>query len=154
MGGGAPKAQDAHPMKAKRDVRVEHLRRVPLFEGCSDADLARIARASDEIAVPTGYVLVHEGDWGEEAFVIADGEAEVAVDGRQLAVLGPGSVVGEMAVLDGGPRTATVAAVTPLRLFAFDSSVFTTLLDNVPLVARRVLSGMSHRLRAAQGAPV
>ena len=133
--------------KAKRDVKVDHLRKLPLFDGLSDQQLARVAGLADEVAVPPGYVLVHEGAFGHEVFVLAEGEAEVAAEGRQLAVLGPSAVVGEMAVLDKGRRAASVAAVTSLRLFVFESRAFVTLLEDFPIVARRVMTGMSHRLR-------
>jgi CRP/FNR family transcriptional regulator, cyclic AMP receptor protein len=138
-------------MKARRDVKVDSLRMLSLFEGCSDHELVSVARLCDEIAVPAGYVLVHEGDWGDEAFIVIDGEAEVAVEGRQLAVAGPSSFIGEMAVIDHGRRTASVAAITPMRLFVLESRAFTGLLDELPLLARRLMSEMSKRLRVAQG---
>src|SRR5437016_8422969 len=68
-------------MKARRDVTREQLRTVRLFDGCSDEELERIAQLADEIAVPAGYVLVYEGDWGHEVFVVAEGEAEVTAGG-------------------------------------------------------------------------
>jgi CRP-like cAMP-binding protein len=138
-------------MKAKRDVKVDHLRGIPLLAGCDDRALRRIASLADEIAVPSGYVLVHEGDWGREVFIIEDGVAEVAVDGRQQAVLGPGSFVGKMAVLDQGRRSASVAAVTPLRLLVLESRAFLAVLEDNPSISRRLMAGLSHRLRAAQG---
>lgn len=139
--------------KAKRDVKVEHLRKVRLFDGLSDRDLVRVTGLADEVAVPAGYVLVHEGAFGHEVFVLVEGEADVTADGRALAALGSGAVVGEMAVMDRGRRAATVVARTPLRMFVFESTSFVTLLEDFPIVARRVMSGMSHRLRAAQGTP-
>jgi CRP-like cAMP-binding protein len=139
-------------MKAKRDVRVEHLRRLPLFEGCGDHDLSRIARQADEIAVPPGYVLAHEGDWIDEVFIILDGAADVVVGGRPAACLGPDDVVGEVPSLDGSAR-ATVVAATAMRLVVLESSSFSELLDRFPSIARRMVDGMSHRLWAAQATP-
>jgi CRP-like cAMP-binding protein len=140
-------------MKAKRVVRVDQLRRLPLFEGCDDHELARVARRADEIAVPPGYVLVHEGDWTDEVFIILDGEADVIVGGRSVARLGSDEVVGEMAAMDGQARAATVAAATSLRLLVLDSDSFRELLDQFPLIARRVVNGLSYRLRATQARP-
>jgi CRP-like cAMP-binding protein len=140
-------------MKAKRDVCVEQLRRLPLFVGCADKDLSRIARQADEIAVPPGYVLVHEGDWGDEVFIILDGEADVAAGGETLAVLGPEAVVGERAVIEHSRRSATVTAATPMRLFVLEGASFAELLDEFPLVAERLISDTSHRYRAAQVSP-
>src|SRR4029079_9948309 len=83
------------PMKARRDVRIALLCEVQLFDGCTDAQLERIARIADEIAVPAGYVLVYEGDWGHEVFVVAGGEARGTGRGRAPAVLGGGAGSGE-----------------------------------------------------------
>jgi len=135
-------------MKARRDVKVEHVREVLLFDGCSDEELRRIARMADEIAVPAGYVLVYEGDWGHDVFVVAEGEARVTVNGRTLAVLGVGSVIGELAVLSPAPRSATVTAATPMRFFVFYADAFEALLTEHPVIARRLMGGVAHK---AQG---
>jgi len=138
-------------MKARRDVKVEHLREVLLFGGCSDEELRRIAQMADEIAVPTGYVLVYEGDWGNEVFVVAEGEARVTAGGRTLAVLGPSAVIGELAVLNPAPRTATVAASTGMRFFVFDRGNFEALLEEFPLIARRTMGGLAARFQNQSG---
>ncbi len=134
-------------MKARRDVKVDHLREVLLFEGCSDDDLSQIAHVADEIAVPAGYVLVYEGDWGNEVFVVADGAAKVTAGGRTLADLAVGSVVGELAVLNPAPRTATVVASTSMRLFVFDRDAFEALLEQFPLIARRTMAEVAGRFQ-------
>jgi CRP/FNR family transcriptional regulator, cyclic AMP receptor protein len=144
----------AHGMKQKRDVKVERLRGVGLFAGCSDQQLGKIAQLADEIAVPKDYVLVYEGDYGDEVFVIAEGEAEVTNGSRKAAALGPGSVVGELAVLDSGPRSATVTASSAMRFFVFERRAFAALLEDFPIIARRMMSGMAQRLRETQGQPV
>jgi CRP-like cAMP-binding protein len=144
----------ANGMKQKRDVKVERLRGVPLFAGCNDQELGRIAQLADEVAVPKGYVLVYEGDFGDEVFVIAEGEAEVTNAGQRAAGLGPGSVVGELAVLDPGPRSATVTASSAMQFFVFERRAFAALLEDFPIIARRMMAGMAHRLRATQGQPV
>jgi CRP-like cAMP-binding protein len=134
-------------MKARRDVKVEHLREVRLFEGCSDDELERIARMADEIAVPAGYVLVYEGDWGHEVFVVAEGEAEVTAGGRMLALLDVGAVIGELAVLNPAPRTATVVAASPMRFFVFEDNAFESLLTEFPAIARRTMTDVAARFQ-------
>ena len=134
-------------MKARRDVKVEHLREVPLFDGCTDEQLERIARSADEVAVPAGYVLVYEGDWGHEVFVVAEGEAEVTAGGRMLALLDAGSVIGELAVLNPAPRTATVVAASSMRFFVFDDKAFEALLSEFPAIARRTMTDVAARFQ-------
>ncbi|MEY2423226.1 MAG: hypothetical protein QOI95_3293 [Acidimicrobiaceae bacterium] len=134
-------------MKARRDVKVEHLREVHLFDGCSDEELERIARMADEVAVPAGYVLVYEGDWGHEVFVVAEGEAEVTAGGRMLALLDTGSVIGELAVLNPAPRTATVVAASPMRFFVFDDVAFESILTDFPAIARRTMTDVAARFQ-------
>jgi len=132
-------------MKARRDVNPTHLREVRLFDGCTDEQLANIAQLADEIAVPAGYVLVYEGDWGHEVFVVAEGEAEVTAGGRMLALLDQGSVVGELAVLNPAPRTATVVAASPMRLLVFNDDAFEELLEEFPGIARRTMTDIAAR---------
>jgi CRP-like cAMP-binding protein len=134
-------------MKARRDVKVEHLREVQLFDGCSDEELERIARMADEVAVPAGYVLVYEGDWGHEVFVIAEGEAEVTAGGRMLALLDAGAVIGELAVLNPAPRTATVVAASPMRFLVFEDNAFESLLTEFPAIARRTMTDVAARFQ-------
>jgi CRP-like cAMP-binding protein len=138
---------DAEAMKARRDVKVEHLRDVRLFDGCSDEELEQIARMADEIAVPSGYVLVYEGDWGNEVFVVAEGEAEVTAGGRMLALLDAGAVIGELAVLNPAPRTATVVAASPMRLFVFEDHAFESVLAEHPAIARRTMTDVAARFQ-------
>src|SRR5690606_34210047 len=91
-----------------RGSSVDHLAQVSLFSSMSKRELQKIARVSDEVSVPEGKVLVEEGTRGREAFVILDGKAVVRRNNRRVATLGPGDHFGELALLDGGPRTASV----------------------------------------------
>ena len=134
-------------MKARRDVKIEHLQTVSLFSGCSDEELERIAGMADEIAVPAGYVLVYEGDWGHEVFVVAEGEAEVTAVGRMLALLDAGAVIGELAVLNPAPRTATVVAASPMRFFVFEDHAFESVLSEFPAIARRTMTDVAARFQ-------
>src|SRR6478672_10252365 len=93
---------------ASRSKHLDHLSSVPLFSSCSQKELEKIARASNEITVEAGRILVDQGDAGREAFVVIDGEATVKRNQRKIATLGPGDAIGELSLLDHGPRTATV----------------------------------------------
>jgi CRP/FNR family transcriptional regulator, cyclic AMP receptor protein len=133
-----------------RDAKLELLASVPLFRACSKRELRRIASLVDEVEVPRGKVLTRQGRPGWEFFVIADGEAKATMRGRGTAPLKPGSFFGEMSLLDGGPRSATVTAETDMRLLVLSSRSFSALIDEVPSVGRRVLQVMAERLREAE----
>src|SRR4051794_21781455 len=96
-----------------RDTKVEALRRSPLFEGLAKKDLAELARHTEDVDVPAGQVLCKEGQSGSEFFVILEGEAQITKNGAPIRTLGPGEFFGEIALLESGPRTATVTATTP-----------------------------------------
>ena len=133
--------------------KVDVLSQVSLFEACSPRELQKIAGLVDEIQMPAGRVLASEGRPGRECFVIAEGEAVVTLDGEELARLGPGEFFGEMALIDQGPRSATVTAETPMRLFVLDPRSFSTLLAEHRTVARKILQGVVERLRTMEDAP-
>ena len=128
---------------------AEHLGSVPIFEGCSKKDLQTIARQVREITHDAGYVIATEGDPGAGLFVIAEGEADVTIGGKEVNHLKAGDFFGEMALLDGGPRTATVTATTPITLYALTEWVFRGLLAEHPSIAMRTLETMASRLRGA-----
>jgi CRP/FNR family cyclic AMP-dependent transcriptional regulator len=137
--------------RKSKDAKVELLRGVPLFSACSKRELSRIASLADEIEVPKGRVLTHEGDPGWECFVVVDGRATVTVGDRgRVARLGPGDCVGEMSLIDQEPRSATVEAQTDMQLLVLDSRSFSSLLEEVPSVARKLLAAMADRVRAAE----
>src|SRR5438874_13757289 len=94
----------------RKDMYLEHLGKVPLFSACSKKELQTIARASDDVEVPAGKVLVPEGKPGHEFSLILDGNASVKRGKKKIAKLGPGQYCGELALLDRGPRTASVVA--------------------------------------------
>ncbi len=98
-----------------KKAKVELLRRVPLFAECSKRELAYIAQVSDEMSFPAGHTLIEEGKLGREFFVIADGTVEVRRGGRKLPQRGDSHAYGEMAILSGKPRNATVTTTSPVR---------------------------------------
>ena len=132
-----------------RDAYLDHLAEVPLFSAASKQDLAKIARASDEVDVKAGRILVEEGRTGHEVFLILDGTATVKRKNRKVATLGPGQYFGELALLDKGPRTATVQADTDMKVLVLGQREFLGVLDEVPGLAYKILRMMAHRLREA-----
>lgn len=140
--------------RQSKNAKVELLRGVALFSQCSNRELTRIASLADEIQVPKGKALTRQGEPGREFFVVIDGKARATVRGRKGTKLGPGSSFGEMALLDQGLRSATVTAETDMDLLVLDSRSFSTLIEEVPSVARKVLRAMAERLRAAERAAV
>jgi CRP-like cAMP-binding protein len=131
------------------DQFEERLGKVPLFRACSKQDLRRIARLADPDDVKEGETLVKEGNEGRELYVILSGEATVTRKKRKVATLGPGDYFGELAVLHPAPRTATVTAKTPMEVLVVTSRELSVLLEDVPLVARKLLTGMAGRLQEA-----
>jgi CRP-like cAMP-binding protein len=140
-------------MRSKKQRKNEALSNVILFSGCDSKEISQIASLTTEVDVPEGKVLAREGEPGREFYVILDGKAAVSIDGRDVATLGPGDFFGEMALLDQGPRVATVVASTPMDVAVLDPREFATLIEEHPAVARKVLKVMAQRLREAERAP-
>lgn len=130
-----------------RKTHLDHLSSVPLFAACSKKELQAVAKASDELELPEGRVLCEEGSSGREAFVIIDGEAEVRRNKKKVATLGPGECFGELALLDHGPRTASVTAGTDLKVLVLGAREFAALLDEVPTIAHKVMRSLAGRIR-------
>jgi CRP/FNR family transcriptional regulator, cyclic AMP receptor protein len=131
-----------------KDV-LEGLAAVPLFSGCSKRELQTIARAVKRVEHRAGTVIAREGEPGIGLFVIDEGEAEVTIGGRKKATLGPRDFFGEIALLDGGPRTATVTATTDIKLLGLTEWVFRGLMQEHPSIAIKTLEAMAGRLRNA-----
>lgn len=134
---------------ASRTEHLGHLAEVPLFSACTRKDLEKIARASDEVEVKAGRVLVEQGRPGHEFFLILEGEASVRRDNRKVASLTKGQYFGELSLLDRGPRTATVTADSDMRVLVLGQREFLGVLDDVPGLSYKILRIMAHRLREA-----
>ena len=132
---------------ASRRVYVDHLRHVPLFKGLSRKALERVAMAGQEVAVSAGTVLMEEGRAGRDAMVVLSGSIVVRRGDRKVATLGPGGVVGELALLDDGPRTATVVCASDARVLVLSAPEFRAVHDDVPALAKGLLSSMAERIR-------
>lgn len=126
---------------------LNHLAEVPLFAACGKNDLKLIARRAENVQVKEGKELVAEGKPGHEFFVIADGMATVKRKGKKVASLKKGDYFGELALLDRAPRNATIVAATDMELFILGQREFSGLLDEVPGLAHKLLTGMARRLR-------
>ena len=131
---------------------VNHLRKVSLFVDCTDEELRRIADLSRIVETPAGTVVTRIGTPGDSFFFLIDGRVsvETAVGGGEP--LHPGDFFGEMSLLDGEPRSATVTAVTDLRLLVVDRSHFWRLLNDTPDLLRRILVTLSRRVRRLEQA--
>ena len=130
------------------DPRVERLRSVPLFGGCNEKELAFIASRTDEVDLPAGKVLTEKGKSGGDFFIILQGQAEVDAD-RGKRTLGPGDFFGEIALIDNGPRTATVKATTAMRCLVLGNEQFRDVLHQNGEIAVKILRAVTERLRAA-----
>ncbi len=139
---------------AAKNAALDHLSSVPLFNSLSKKDLQRVAKASDEISVSPGKVLVDQGKTGHEFFLILDGNASVRRNNRKVTTLGPGQYFGELALLDRGPRSASVVADTPMNVLVLGQREFNGVLDSVPGMAHKILAKMAERLREADSRAV
>jgi CRP-like cAMP-binding protein len=131
-----------------QNVKVEALKRAPLFEGLSKKELAELARDTDDLKIEPGTVLCREGKIGREFFVLVDGDAEVTKGGKRIATRSGGDFVGEIALLTTTTRTATVTATTPLRCFILTQADFRRVLDENPGVQLKVMKALAERLAA------
>ena len=123
------------------------LENVSLFSACSKKELAAIAKASDQLSLPEGHVLMKQGETAREAFVIISGQATVTRNDRKVATLGPGDTVGELGLLDMGERTATVVADETMDVLVIGPREFRALLDEVPSLTKKLLTTLAATVR-------
>jgi CRP-like cAMP-binding protein len=138
-------------MRANRDkvakaARVELLGNMAMLAGCTNRELAHLAELAYDETVPAGTVLVREGDFEAAAFLVAAGEAEAERAGRVVAAFGPGDVFGELALLTGSARSATVTARTEMVLLVLEPAAFRQALDAHPALAVKVLAAVGQHL--------
>jgi len=130
----------------RKDAKIELIRRVPLFENCSKQELREVAGVADEVDLPAGTTLTKEGSTGREFVVIVDGFADVRRKGRRVNTLGKGDFLGEIALVSGLPRTATVETTTPTRVLVLTDRAFRELLQRVPSMQFKILQALARRL--------
>ncbi len=144
---GARRSVEYDRAEMEDDVGV--LRKVALFSGFSDRDLRRLARTMRERVFPEGEII-SEGKGGVGFFVIESGQASVSVGGKEVAKLGPGDYFGELALIDNGPRSASVRAESELRCQAMAAWNFRPLVQSHAEMAWPLLEALVAKLRAAE----
>lgn len=129
------------------DPKLKMLGGVPLFAACKPRSLESIAQLADEVDIPAGKVLMREGDTGDAFYFLIDGTVEVQRQGTVVSTLGPGSFFGEVALIDHGPRTATVTSTTSARVLVLAHREFNSLLDQFPDIRTELMSALAKRVR-------
>ena len=135
------------------DTKIDALKQVPLFEGLSKKELARLAQGTEDLDLKAGTVLCKEGGLAREFFVLVEGSVEVTKDGEHVATLGGGDFVGEIALIKHSPRTATVTATSQLHCFVLTSGEFRRALDDNRAIERKVMEALAGRVTALGGEP-
>jgi CRP-like cAMP-binding protein len=130
----------------RRDAKIELLKKVPLFSGCSKSELRELAKSADELDIREGTVLTREGKAGREFFVVISGTARVTKNGKKIADVGAGDWLGEIALLTDSPRTATVTATSPIDLLVITDRRFRSVVETMPSIAMKVLASVGQRL--------
>ena len=129
-----------------RDSKIDLLRSVPLFAGCSKKELRQISQIADELDFKPGKTLIREGALGREFFVVIDGTAEVQRKGRKIDDAGPGDFFGEMALLTDQPRNASVVTTSEVDALIITARNFRSLMETNPLIALKVMRAVADRL--------
>ncbi len=132
--------------KRKSD-KIAHIKSIPLFSTLSQKELAEVARHCDELVVPARQVLAREGEPGAECFIVVRGKINIRRNNRSIATKGAGEIVGEMALLDNQPRSATLTTSEETDLLSLSRHDFRLLINDLPSVSRKLLETLSERLR-------
>jgi len=136
------------------DPKVDLIASIPIFSGMGRRELEQVAQLVDEVDVPPGRVLMRQGSAGSEMVVLVEGRVSVERNGRSIGERGPGSVFGELSLLSEGPRTATVTAIEPCRIFVAGHGAFHELMDDHPSVRLCILNGLAAKIRTLDEASV
>lgn len=129
------------------DAKLEQLSRVPLFAGLDHRALTELGTLADEISVADGRALTREGESGHEFFIVLEGRVAVEIGGSRIGTLGPGDFLGEIALIDGKPRSATTRAIGETRLLVVGHREFHQLMADFPTVQTAVLQALAERVR-------
>jgi CRP-like cAMP-binding protein len=132
------------------DPKLDLIASVPLFAGLDKREIQFLGRIMDDVDVADGKVLTREGARGGEFFIVLEGSILIERDGKELNRLGPGDFLGEIALIDQGPRTATATAVGPARLMVLTSAAFASMLGQNPGVESKILRVLARRVRDLQ----
>jgi CRP-like cAMP-binding protein len=137
-------------VSAKREL-ADLLEDVALFSKCTARQRRTIARHAQIAELPEGVDLVRQGEPGDALFVILEGKAKVERDGVEVSHAEPGAYFGELAILDGEPRSATVTGTTPVKVAVIGIRMFRTMLREFPDLSEQLLIALAGELRAARG---
>lgn len=129
-------------------VTVDLLRLVPLFNGMTDRSFEAMAALASEADYAAADDLVRQGEPGDAFIIIVSGQARVVRDGRTLRELGPGDFLGEISLIDGSPRTATVTALDPIHALVIGRLGFLDLIERLPVFRLEILNALTERIRA------
>ena len=130
----------------RKNAKIDLIRSVPLFAGCSKKELEEVAQLADEISFTEGETLIREGERGREFIVIIEGTVSVTRDGQELPIRGGTSFFGEIALISDAPRNATVTTTSPVRALVITDRAFRQLLDDSPGIQLKVLQSLAERL--------
>jgi len=128
-------------------VYVDHLRSVAMFKDFSRKDLEAIAVAGQHLSVKEGRTLVEQDASGYDAYVVLSGTVRLKRNGRKVADVGPGAIIGELSLLDHGPRTATATCATDCDILVLSRGSFLGTLDRVPALRNKLLASLAGRVR-------
>jgi CRP-like cAMP-binding protein len=145
-------AAGRHPVSQKKELS-ELLADVGLFSRCTSRQRRAMARHAQIAELPAGVDLIKEGEPGDALFVIIEGNAIITKNGVELNRAGPGAYFGELAILDGEPRSATVVAETDVKVAVIGIRMFRTLLREYSDLAEQLLIFLAGELRAARATP-
>ena len=123
------------------------LKKVPLFSGLDNRELEQIAASMRERRVSAGEVFLEQGAGGAGFFVVEEGEADVTVDGNAVGSVGPGDYIGEIALLTGSDRTATITAKSAMLCWGMTPWDFRPLVENNSAIAWKLLTAMADKLK-------
>ncbi len=138
---------------SRKDSKLDLLAGVPLFDRLGKRELRRVGELADVLDFKSGRVLMRQGDTGLEALVIVTGRATVERDGSVITDVGPGAVLGEMALLSSRPRNATVTVTTDGQMLVLGRREFQALMDEMPSVRSQVMECLADRLLRSEGGP-
>ena len=130
------------------DDKLDLIRKVPLFATCNRRDIEQIGALAELVDLPAGQVIVHQGATGHEFFVVAEGALRVERDGQVINRLGPGQFAGEIALIDGRPRTASVVVDEPSKVLLIGHREFNSLVEQYPTIQLNILQVLAKRVRA------
>ena len=126
---------------------VAHLHSIPLFSECTLKEVRTVVDNSTERSLKAGTTIMEQGQTGREAYVLLEGNATIKRNGKKVASVKPGAVIGELSLLDKGPRTATVVADTDVVLLVVSEKALNAAIEHIPAISRKLLKALATRVR-------